>query len=127
MTTEELLKTRYKVIAKYPFMSYKVGDVINEEKLGYFQFNRDVWFSKEDMDTYPHLFRKLEWWEERAIEDMPEYVKIEDKIIKVKKWVDSDTLWLNLTYPEPSFTMGNKFYPPVYPSSLEEYNQYNNQ
>ena len=64
MTVEELLMPRYKVIADYPGMddSYEIGEVLKPAYTGI-------------VDAYPHLFRKLNWWEERKVEDMPEYVK----------------------------------------------------
>jgi hypothetical protein len=70
MTSEELMKPRYKVIADYPGLPHymPVGFIIKEqETLPYF-FNLVI-------DKYPHLFKKLEWFEERSIEDMPQYVK----------------------------------------------------
>jgi len=65
MTVEELLMPRYKVIADYPSSPYYVGEI--KDRLG---DNVAAHFAK-----YPHLFRKLNWWEERKVEDMPEYVK----------------------------------------------------
>jgi len=94
MTTEELLKPRYKVIADYPKSLYHVGDILNagwrSEDLIYCDHDGPRW------RDYPHLFKKLEWWEDRKIEDMPEYLKqtgmvdgadnpIPDWYLKVKK------------------------------------------
>lgn len=78
LTKEALLIPRYKVIALWPRCEYSIGDVIVLTK--YMGINACIstegqfieWesFFKE----YPHLFKPLEWWEERAIEDMPEYI-----------------------------------------------------
>ena len=83
MTVEELLMPRYKVIADYPSSPYYVGEI--KDRLG---DNVAAHFAK-----YPHLFRKLNWWEERKVEDMPDYVKWDvgiyptwKKIMKVDKW-----------------------------------------
>ncbi len=65
MTPEELLIPRYKVIADYPGNEIKVGKV--------FEPNTD--WPESYLKKYPHLFRKLEWWEERELGDMPGYVK----------------------------------------------------
>jgi len=86
MTVEELLMPRYKVIADYPHNPYKVGDLLEEFTKTAFKLT--VTYNGNSMDetqanTYPasaiekmpHLFRKLNWWEERKVEDMPEYVK----------------------------------------------------
>jgi hypothetical protein len=63
LSKDELLKVRYKVIADYPKSIHKVGDVLYCDENG------------PRMSQYPHLFKTLEWWEERAEDDMPEYVK----------------------------------------------------
>ncbi len=73
MTTDELLKPRYKCIAGWPHMELEnisVGDVLYLKNAGN---SEDVWNSM--LSIFPHLFRKLEWWEERLPEDMPQYVK----------------------------------------------------
>jgi hypothetical protein len=85
MTPQELLKPRYKVIADYPNRVYEIGQILERgmPELEHF-------YSK-----YPHLFRKLEWWEERRIKiDLPSYVKVttdhsslfNGDVFKVKWW-----------------------------------------
>jgi hypothetical protein len=106
MEVEELLKPRYKVIADYPFnKSFKIGEVIalNEiddrphlVKEEYALIQNTVvthTFYKTDFDKYPHLFKKLEWWQERKESDMPEYVKWahDGKIHKVFQWLRTGT------------------------------------
>jgi hypothetical protein len=65
---EMLLKPRWKVIAEWPGMEiFSVGDitdlhVVHVGSLGY------------RPDGFPHLFKKLEWWEERKPKEMPEYI-----------------------------------------------------
>ena len=88
MTVEELLIPRYKVTADYPGMddSYEIGEVLKPAYTGI-------------VDAYPHLFRKLNWWEERNVEDMPEYVKIINggqvgKILDVIKSPTSGTIMI---------------------------------
>lgn len=102
MTIEELLKPRYKVIADYPFNPYPVGDVMDRNatmknflvaETG--QYAHFIPIS--EMDKMPHLFKKLEWWEERKLEEMPEYLSCQSPdfrfkkgdLIKVDKWVES--------------------------------------
>jgi hypothetical protein len=75
MTVEELLKPRYKVIADYPNSLFEAGEVLTKiEGISVYSTGR-VGIDAYDVSHYPHLFRKLEWWEERQPEDMPEYVK----------------------------------------------------
>jgi hypothetical protein len=88
MTKEELLQPRYKVIADYPFNPYNIGDLVEmtatRVKLTvtseWSDFNNSmvsvenyVPFSR--LNEFPALFKKLEWWEDRKVEDMPGYLK----------------------------------------------------
>lgn len=79
MTVEEILRPRYKVIADYPMskMYFNIGDVLywNQQHDSYRIDDKKVSMAKETVESYPHLFKRLEWWEERKPEDMPEYVK----------------------------------------------------
>lgn len=93
----DLLKPRYIAIADYPGYTFEIGKILDDEII------------IESMIKYPHLFRKLEWWEERNIEDMPIYLKFDEdrntisyinkdeepEIHKVKRhWATSiDTHW----------------------------------
>lgn len=98
MTTEELMKPRYKVIADYPKCHYNVGDII--EPIG--GDNWDCYANPTlggltNPDKYRHLFEPLPWWKERKVEEMPEYVKClspnfkwsKGYIIKVDRWLKS--------------------------------------
>jgi hypothetical protein len=62
MTVENLLKPRYKLIADYPGNMLKIGHI--------FELVQHEFFSE-----YPHLFKPLEWHEDRKPEDICEYVK----------------------------------------------------
>jgi hypothetical protein len=82
MSYEDLMKPRYKVIADYPeprnHPYYEVGSVIRA-------------ITKEDEEyfgKYQTLFKPLLWWEERKLEDMPEYVKhiATGKLWRVKQY-----------------------------------------
>ena len=92
MTSEELLKPRYKIIAAIPFKEeedfWRVGEIL-DRNWGWHGDDEDGF--KYHISDYPHLFKKLEWWEERKVEEMPEYVKliIGNKtafVHKVEKW-----------------------------------------
>lgn len=97
MTPEYLLKPRYKVIADYPRNPFSIGDILMQDfdTIGHVWIREDQIADKtsdrswaDDLEKYPALFKKLEWWEERKPEDLPEYVK-ENKdggyFAKVKK------------------------------------------
>lgn len=93
MTPQELLKPRYKAIADWPFMEQylvEVGKIYSHDwnnKMA--KINGDA-FSTLPLDKYPHLFKKLEWWEDRKVEDMPGYVKHADGQIEKVLWVTDD-------------------------------------
>lgn len=77
MTAKELLIPRYKVIADYPNNDVNpVGNIINCTQL------------PNDFDEYPHLFKKLEWWQERDLKDMPTHIK--------HKYTDEDEYHLSV-------------------------------
>lgn len=115
MTVEELLRPRYKVIADYPNSEFEVGTIINfPNKRDYYTGN-DEWESEfvrdknqggqfkfciKKIEPFPHLFKKLEWWEDRAIEDMPEYVRFKERVLKVSRWLsdieDVENGWCEL-------------------------------
>ena len=70
MNVEKLLKPRFKVIANYPKSFYKIGEIIDT---GYELIYCDTHGAK--FTDYPHLFKKLNWWERREEGDMPKYLK----------------------------------------------------
>lgn len=99
MSPEELLQPRYKVTGPYPFSPYKVGEIIaTDPPLKTFiaaQTERyNLFMPIKRMEDMPNLFQRLEWWQERKLEDMPEFVKVtrEDCVkdtglyCKVYKW-----------------------------------------
>jgi len=113
MTTEnkaidDLLKPRYKVIADYPYSKFNIGDIISmthkeDVGMGQFEWATDFIGDEEDgmerygereFSYYPHLFKKLEWWEERDKYNMPKYVSFphghhkfkEGEVVEVFNW-----------------------------------------
>jgi hypothetical protein len=146
MTPEQLMQPRYKVIADYPKSIHPVGTIIDagwqSEDLLYCD-----WDGPRCRD-FPHLFKKLEWWEEREEKDMPEYVKINadecsfirGTVLKVdgvgrypdriKPLGNEGDLYVTLTIPEDTethdageqVTMNVKN---VLPAALSEYEQLN--
>ena len=93
MTARELLQPRYEVIDDYPKSDFKVGDIIqcsddlvNDKDVG--AFLRKF---KYNFDKYPHLFKKLNWWEHRKLEDMPKRlickaIKGDTEIQEIEEW-----------------------------------------
>jgi hypothetical protein len=77
MTTEQLLAPRYKMIADYPGNSRPIGFIFTMDKKDSEGWYTTTGYLQEMFFTmYPHLFRRLEWWQEREISDLPEYVRL---------------------------------------------------
>jgi hypothetical protein len=94
LTPEQLMQPRYKVVALFPFNHYfSVGDVIEcehlddrehlqaHERYAWLEPNENspahhITFYESEFAKYPHLFRKLEWWGERGIDQLPAYLKV---------------------------------------------------
>lgn len=83
MTPEQLLRPRYLVIAEDTSNhNWKIRDIYSID--GNNAYNETQGFGIAPFpapffDKYPHLFRRLEWWEMRDEKDMPEYVKLKDE------------------------------------------------
>lgn len=71
---DKLLEPRYEVIADYPDMNgWEVGEILDRD----WGWNGDDEGGfKNRISQYPHLFRKLEWWERRRGIEMPKYAKV---------------------------------------------------
>ncbi len=86
---KELLKERYLVIADYPTskMYFHVGAILTWNDK-YYECNSNIRMAKETVEGFPHLFRKLEWWEIRSRKEMPKYLKTvkSGKLGRVSKW-----------------------------------------
>lgn len=80
MSLADLMKPRWKVIADYPGNQRYVGEIIDglpnpldEQEL------------ERQMALYPHLFKKLEWWEERKPEELPQYFRNSNGVHRAEK------------------------------------------
>jgi len=133
MTTEALMKPRYKVISNYPGSIYNIGDII-EQIDGYFDLYKDgsTLYLEIELKKYPNIFKPLAWWEERKVSDMPMFIfdKENSQIIyKVKQWhSDGCTFYIgnkfdsDVFYPSPSI---NEYFLPSTESDYLTYKQSN--
>lgn len=85
MTRENLLKQRWKVIATFPDSDFEVGSIQDRDWCKYVNGEDTVDGVLWSISDFPHLFRELEWWEERDIDDLPNFVKYQNLIYKVKE------------------------------------------
>jgi len=107
MTANELMQPRFEVIAEYPICKFKKGEILLPIPRA-----TNPWYHTDincpigeiqlpELENYPHLFRKLDWWEFRKIEDMPKKLiskarNSDSKPIEIKEW-DINLLigWVN--------------------------------
>jgi hypothetical protein len=96
LLVEQLLRPRYKVIASFWYNPFEIGQILllylNSFNNWAYTFDDPCGDTTQvlesDFSEYPHLFKKLEWWEGRKPEEMPQYVKwnydphIDDPIMK---------------------------------------------
>jgi hypothetical protein len=138
MTTEELMRPRFKVIADYPGSKHQVGKIYIKMDGREFYENIETGMAIGfDPKYYENIFRPLAWWEDRELPQMPEYLKrvkvtpfMEtpiNSVIKVNKWfIDEDGKDAYFTW-EGNNELGN--YPSTYsPATKQEYQSFiNNQ
>ena len=135
INANELLKQRYKVYDDYPQTPFQIGDI--------FHVNDDEEYISQSISIqpskYPHLFKKLGWWEDRKIEDMPIYLKrtgmvddndnpLPERYLKVKQhfnyghgeWRDNSVHIFCIAPSERTYGTG-LFYSEFEPCTEEEY------
>lgn len=77
---EQLMRPRYKLIADYPGCSFEVGTILepNDEGELYSKVGGYSWTAvrilEKDVKKFPHLVKRIEWYEERSLDEMPDYV-----------------------------------------------------
>lgn len=99
MNKEKLLIPRYKVVSDWPDMleRFSIGYIF-EHPYGR-QYLTET--SKYDPADFPALFKELHWWEERTIEEMPDYIKIVDENVIAK--VEAHSIGIGFTYKETDY------------------------
>ncbi len=125
MTVDELLKTRYRVKADWPGVAGIVipGQILTQDD----EYIDDLYwvggepFTEGKLKDYPHLFKKLEWYEDRTPDEMPEYVK--DKFGEIYKFYG-----FRMGFMDVKGTEYNYGIPPegMQPATQEEYLAYQN-
>lgn len=97
MTASELLLPRFEIIANFPNNTLgEVGTILYFD----WEFFPGRGHYVERVSDFPHLFKKLNWWEKRTKEQMPKkLMAITDpkkEVFHIEEW-DMDTLigWIN--------------------------------
>jgi hypothetical protein len=89
---DELLLDRFKVATTWPDMSnYEMyqGQIIKLVKLnsgGFGHPTKGNTFYKSFFENYPHLFQPLPWYADRKQEDMPAFIKCDERVWKITEW-----------------------------------------
>lgn len=98
LSAKELMYPRWELIANFPFCILRLGEVVTElpssnEYERIFTYGDKRRFYKLDHcpEDYPHLYKKLEWWDRRPEEDMPKKVICkaipgDQEVIEVLRW-----------------------------------------
>lgn len=89
MTAQDLLKPRYRVIADYPNSPFNIGEIIRQDSAGLpNNYISDAGYYRDrHPESYPAIFKKLEWWEERSESELPKYVKVKNAVREVDEWM----------------------------------------
>lgn len=93
---ENLLIPRFEIIADYPLCPYRVGRVLTPvtKKNQFFEcIEAPASLLIQSPENYPHLFRKMDWWELRTEQEMPKYLMslIDEEVYEVLKWHRNNT------------------------------------
>lgn len=139
---EELMKPRRKVIADYPGARFPVGEILHvcqsvqeADELKPQKGHSAVMNEYGQFDKYPHLFKPLEWHEDRELNEMPEYVKVNTgktrlflgNVLKVRFWKLNVAKNMYCSLEEDLGALADLFrYDPgtFTPATETEYNEY---
>jgi hypothetical protein len=78
MSKEELLQPRVIVMVDFPQWSsftHKEGDILVKKGIHYVGKGTARSINEKDVSKYPKVLQKLEWWEFRDEDDMPQYIR----------------------------------------------------
>jgi hypothetical protein len=100
MKAKDLMKPRFEVIADYPKCPITVGRILTPifDGAAYYEsLDEPASETVTHPEKYPHIFRKLNWWEHRTVEEMPKRlickaVKMDKTIHEIESW-DMDELF----------------------------------
>ena len=99
MSAKELLNARFEVIADYPDNPNELGSVLECPNFDGDDDVKKYWI--EPKEKYPHLFRRMNWWEERRAEQMPKKlickaIPNDTEVMEIEEW-DMELLvgWTN--------------------------------
>lgn len=95
---QELLRPRVKCIAPDTSRKYEIGDIFykhvfpgSDSGMSCYITNLEFPLEGKNLITefaenMPHLFQRLNWWDDREVNEMPEYLKIKDRVYRIAIW-----------------------------------------
>jgi hypothetical protein len=90
LSVEELLRPRIKCMIRYPDSPFPVGAILEqdfeEQNIYHYHDSLKRHWTLEDPQLYPEVFKEMEWWEDRKVDEMPEYVIEEGGHVFKTKW-----------------------------------------
>lgn len=119
---EHLLTPRFKVIADFPGCPWLIGRVLVKEGGHYECHKAPASLKIRNPEKFPAVFKKLEWHEERTLEEMPQYVKKRDEVYKVLR-VEGDGAGELILFIDENDTLG-WYFNDFQPATEEDYNNY---
>ena len=81
MTNGELMVRRFMVTGLYPNSPYAIGDILtqwgeaSDGENGFVLNQKKPFHYLTAPEKYPTIFREMQWYEQRKVEDMPDYVR----------------------------------------------------
>jgi hypothetical protein len=122
----DLMKPRVIITNPYPFMNFKVGDILERAANTYIKEDSEYHVFASDVKKCTANFRELSWWEFRDESEMPEYLKYPKNGIVFKPYhmdVEFGYYYNNLNDWE---SQSNSFLSDVIPTTELEYTSYIN-
>ena len=99
MKADELMKPRFEIIADYPNNEFgQIGTILDRDWASY-PYGEE-YEPEWKISDYPHIFRPMNWWEDRTVDQMPKKLICkavkESNIVEIESW-DMDTLtgWID--------------------------------
>lgn len=75
----DLMLKRYVMIDIYPEQKFEVGEILYADGRGHVYIYEDKGRQRFYPENYPKLFREMGWWEKRQINEMPLYLKFNER------------------------------------------------
>jgi len=83
---DSLMEVRIELIALWPGCQWPINTIFPSNFVG-------------DWESFPHLFKRLYWWERRKKSEFPSHIKYDDEVLKVRLFGCFDVMVESKKYP----------------------------